>query len=635
MDKNQIIGIVLIFMLLMVWQNFFAPSPEQLEAEQYRRDSIAMVEQQLEQEAAVAADASSNSTNEATPTQALPDSLLLIQRSGAYGAFAAATMGTEEMLTLENDLMAVDISTKGGVIKKVTLKEHFKILQDSAGNETKIPLELLEDEKNRFEYSLPVAAAPNGIVRSSELIFTPTLNGQTLILRAHAGEGQYFEQKYALKDSTYLLDYDVSFNGLQQVFSNNAEQVKLNWVNYLDKLEINEGYERNYTSIYYKPAEDDTDRCSCTSSDEVNSGEQKVKWVSGVNQFFNSTIIAENKFDKAVIATEVLDEDSPNLKKVTAEIDLPYDHSPNETVKMQMYIGPNDFERLEAVGSDLTDVIPYGKSIFGAINRWIIRPLFNFFDGITGNKGIAILLLTLLVKLLVFPLTYKMLYSQSKMAAMKPYLEKVKEKHKDDAQAQQMETMKMYREYGVNPMGGCLPMILQLPIWFALYRFFPAALTFRQESFLWATDLSSFDVLMRLPFEIPLGFGSHISLFAVLWAITTLIYTYYNTKHMDFGANPMMKYFQYIMPVMFLGFFNSFASGLTCYLLFSNVINITQTLVTKNVIIDKDKIVEELEANKRKPKKKGGFQQRLEAALKDQQKKQAEMETKKKKNKKK
>jgi YidC/Oxa1 family membrane protein insertase len=563
----------------------------------------------------------------------LPDSLLLIQRSGAYGAFAPATMGEEELQTLENDLMTVTISTKGGSIKKVVLKEHFKLIQDSAGVETKIPLELLEDAKNRFEYLLPVASAPNGTVRSSELIFQPSLNGQTLSLRAEIAEGQYFEQKYTLKDSTYLLDYNVSFVGLQQVFTNDAQEIKLNWINYLDKIEINENYERNYTSIYYKPTEDDSDRCSCTSSDELTSGDQKIKWVSGVNQFFNSTIIADDKFNSAAIATEVLDEDAPDLKKVSAEISLPYNHSPNETVNMQMYVGPNDFERLQAIGNDLTDIIPYGKSIFGAINRWVIRPLFNFFDGITGNKGIAILLLTLLVKLLVFPLTYKMLYSQSKMAAMKPYLEKAKEKNKDDAQAQQMETMKMYREYGVNPMGGCLPMILQMPIWFALYRFFPAALTFRQEPFLWATDLSSYDVLLYLPFEVPLGFGSHISLFAVLWAITTLIYTYYNTKHMDFGANPMMKYFQYIMPIMFLGFFNSFASGLTCYLLFSNVINITQTVITKNFIIDNDKIVEELEANKRKPKKKGGFQQRLEAALKDQQQKQAELETKKKKKK--
>ncbi|MEL6969377.1 MAG: membrane protein insertase YidC [Bacteroidota bacterium] len=635
MDRNQVIGIVLIFGLLLVWQQFFAPSPEELAAEQSRRDSIAQVQQQLElANDPPAAQFNTNSDSTTTVETSQSDSLLQLQRAGAYGAFAVATIGEEETQTLENDLMQVFFSNKGGVIEKVVLKNHFKVLLDSAGQETKVPLELLEDPKNKFEYLLPVANVPNGTVRTSELFFQPTIDGNTLRMRATAGAGQYIEQVYTLAENNFLLDYEVRFEGLQQVFRNDAQQIQLSWVNYLDKIELNDGYERNYTSIYYKPTDDDSDRCSCTSSDEVQANEQKIKWVSAANQFFNTSIIAKDKFDGAVLRSEVLDENSKDLKLLSADIKLPYGHSPSEGVAMQLYVGPNDFEILEQLGNDLTDVIPYGRSIFGAINRWIIRPLFNFFDGITGNKGIAILLLTLLVKILVFPLTYKMLHSQQKMAAMKPYLEKAKAKHKDDQQAQQMETMKMYREYGVNPLGGCFPMILQLPIWFALYRFFPADITFRQEGFLWATDLSSYDVLTRLPFEIPLGFGSHISLFAVLWAITTLIYTYYNTKHMDFGANPMMKYFQYIMPIMFLGFFNSFAAGLTCYLFFSNLINITQTLVTKNFIIDNDKIVAELEANKAKPKKRSGFQERLEAAVKEQQRKQEELATKNKRRKK-
>ncbi|MEM1214844.1 MAG: membrane protein insertase YidC [Bacteroidota bacterium] len=627
MDRNQVVGLVLIFMLLMVWQNFFAPSPEELEAQQAYQDSIALVEQRREvQEQALVAPPTDASTG-----QVLPDSMLLLQRSGAYGAFAAATIGEATTQTLENNLMIIEFSTKGGAIRKVTLKNHQKVLEDSAGVQTKIPLELMSHAKNRFEYLLPVAGVPNGIVRTSELIFQPTLDGNTLRLRAQVGEGQYLEQKYSIADSSYLLDYDVTFAGLQQVLSNEAETVQLSWKNYLDKLEINESYERNYSSIYYKPTDDDTDRCSCTGDDEVNANEQNIKWVSAANQFFNTSLIAEDRFKGAKLGTEMLDEDAASLKIVTADIQLPYNHSPSETMQMQLYVGPNDFDRLQAIGHDLSDVVPYGKSIFGAINRWVIRPLFNFFSGLIGNKGLAILLLTLLVKILVFPLTYKMLYSQSKMQAMKPFLEKAKAKHKDDQQAQQMETMKMYREYGVNPMGGCMPMVLQMPIWFALFRFFPADITFRQEPFLWANDLSSYDVLLRLPFEVPLGFGSHLSLFAILWAGTTLIYTFYNTRHMDFGTNPMMKYFQYIMPIMFLGFFNSYASGLTCYMLFSNVINITQTVVTKNFIIDQDKVKEELLENKKKPKKKGGFQERLQAALDEQKRKQEALEAKRKK----
>ncbi len=271
----------------------------------------------------------------------------------------------------------------------------------------------------------------------------------------------------------------------------------------------------------------------------------------------------------------------------------------------------------------MSDIIPFGRSIFGAINRWVIRPIFTFLDGFIGNKGVAILILTLFVKILVFPLTYKMLVSQSKMQVLKPEIEKLKKKHDGDKQAIQMETMKMYQEYGASPLGGCLPMVLQMPIWFALYRFFPASITFRQENFLWANDLSTYDNFFQLPFEIPLGIGAHVSLFAILWAVSTLIYTYYNTRHMDYGSQPAMKYMQYLMPVMFLGFFNSFAAGLTCYLFFSNLLNIIQTIITKEVVIDKEKLMGKLLKNKEKPKKQNGFTARLQEAMKEQQRAQA------------
>ncbi|MBK9583683.1 MAG: membrane protein insertase YidC [Saprospiraceae bacterium] len=218
----------------------------------------------------------------------------------------------------------------------------------------------------------------------------------------------------------------------------------------------------------------------------------------------------------------------------------------------------------------------------------------------------------------LYPLMYKMLYSQAKMGALKPELAHLKEKYKDDMQKQQMETMKIYREYGVSPLGGCLPMLLQMPIWYALFRFFPASITFRQEPFLWATDLSSYDVLFNLGFEIPF-FGAHVSLFTLLWAVSTIVYTYYNMQNMDLSANPAMKYVQYLMPIMFLAFFNNYASGLTCYMFFSNLINILQTVVTKNYIFDENKIRAELMKEKEKPKKKSGFQAKLEEAMKQQQ----------------
>ena len=285
---------------------------------------------------------------------------------------------------------------------------------------------------------------------------------------------------------------------------------------------------------------------------------------------------------------------------------------------MSLYVGPKEFDVLADFATDLEDIVPFGRSIFGTVNRWIIRPLFNFLSTYIGSKGIVILLLTFFVKIVLFPLTYKMLYSQSKMGALKPQMKRIKEKFKDDQQQQQSETMKMYREFGVNPLGGCMPMVLQMPIWFALYRFFPASIEFRQAGFLWATDLSSYDTIAHLPFEIPF-FGSHVSLFTLLWAGTTVLYTWYNSKIVDMSANPMMKYMQYAMPVMFLFFFNNYASGLTCYLFFSNLFNIGQTMITKNYLINHDKIKDELDAYKKKPKKKGGFQKRLEDAMKEQQ----------------
>ena len=290
-----------------------------------------------------------------------------------------------------------------------------------------------------------------------------------------------------------------------------------------------------------------------------------------------------------------------------------------ESLAMSLYVGPNEFQRLRAFDQGLEDIIPFGRSIFGTINKWIIRWIFENLTRFITSAGIVILVLTLIVKLALYPLTYRMLKSQARMSALKPKMAHLKDKFGDDQQKMQMETMKIYREYGVSPLGGCLPMVAQMPIWFALYRFFPASIEFRQASFLWASDLSSYDVFMNLPFEIPF-YGAHVSLLTLLWAGTTVIYTYYNTRHMDMAnMNPMMKYMQYFMPVMFLFFFNNYASGLTLYLLFSNILNIALTIGTKKLLFDNDKIVATLEENKSKPKKKSGFQERLEKAMAEQQ----------------
>jgi YidC/Oxa1 family membrane protein insertase len=617
MDRSTIVGLILILLLFAVWQTVIAPSPEELEAQQRYQDSIAALNEAAMEPATVDEQAFTS-----TELEVMNDSTMQVRFGDQFGAFATAAAGTEEEVVVENDLMKVTLSTKGGNIRQVELKEYAKIIEDEEKKEVKLPLYLLEDKKNRFEYVLPVNGVSGEGIRTSDLYFTPTIEGKTITMRAQAAGGGYFEQKYTLTDGTYLMDYDLRFEGLNNVLANKDGQVMLHWENYLDKIEKNAQYESNQSTMYFKPVEDDSDYCSCTSSDTEELEQQRLKWIAGSQQFFTSALIADEAFRGGEVATETFDGEAEDLKKLIARINVPVGNSASESFSMGFYVGPNEFDRLAAIGYDMTDVISFGRSIFGAINRWVIRPIFNFLSGFISNSGIAILVLTLFVKILVYPLTYKMLVSQSKMQVLKPEIEKMKAKHKDDSQAQQVETMKMYQEYGASPLGGCLPMFLQMPIWFALYRFFPASIEFRQESFLWATDLSTYDTITRIPEWIPFMQG-HLSLFAILWALTTVIYAYYNSRHMDYSAQPMMKYFQYIMPLLFLGFFNSFASGLTAYLFFSNLFNIGQTIVTKNFLIDQEKLRAKLEANKKKPKKSSGFTARLQEALKEQQRQQA------------
>jgi YidC/Oxa1 family membrane protein insertase len=355
----------------------------------------------------------------------------------------------------------------------------------------------------------------------------------------------------------------------------------------------------------------------------MESTGKRVHWVSHSNQFFNSSLISETGFTKGIYETIMMSDNSDDLKKLVTDLNIAIDDIKEKDFNLKWYIGPNEFSRLKEFGVNLQDIIPYGWSIFGSLNRYAIRPLFVFLDNFVDSKGILILLMTFVVKLLVFPLGYKMLQSQAKMMALKPEIDKLRAKHKDDMQKQQVETMKMYNEFGVNPLGGCFPLLLQMPIWIALYRFFPASIEFRQESFLWAADLTSYDEFLHLPFSLPL-FGDTLSLFAFLWMVSTLVFSYYSSQTMDFSANPAMKYMQYMMPVIFWFMFNLTAAGLTCYMFFSNLLNIAQTILGKRLLFDNDKIRASLELNKSRPRKQGGFRDRLEQMMKEQQRIQQE-----------
>lgn len=616
MDRNYITGMILLFALFVVWYYINAPSAEELQKQQMVQDSLRLA-QSSEEDASIIAAIDGE-------YQVVGDS------SGRLDTNTTMHNGPEQTYTLENALMRINFTSRGGRINEILLKEYDVLTVDEHGDQLKYPVRLLNHESNQFYYSIPQMGGAT--LRTSDLHFALTKNDDSLIeLTASTPSGGKIIQRYSFSDTEYLLNYDVRFEQMTNQVGQRSEQIALHWENHLNHLERNVSFEKMYSTVYFKELDEDTEHCSCTRDDDEVLN-KRLKWVGHSNQFFSTNLIANNSFESGRFITKTTELDDPVLKTLVSDVEIKINDFSGETVQMQLYAGPNDFGRLRKIGMGLSDIVPFGVSIFGAINRWIIRPLFLFLSSIIGNMGIVILILTLIVKAALFPLTYRMLYSQAKMAALKPMTADIREKYKDDMQKQQMESMKIYREYGVNPVGGCLPMLLQMPIWFALYRFFPASIEFRQASFLWAPDLSTFDAFVQLPFSLPM-MGSHLSLFTLLWVVSLLFYTWWNMKNnMDMSAtmNPMMKNMQYIMPVMFFVFLNNYASGLTCYLLFSNLINIGQNIGTKNYLIDEEAIKEQLNVNKAKPKKKTGFQARLEEAMKEQQR-MAEERAKKKK----
>jgi len=603
MERNQIIGFILIFLIIMAWSVLNKPDPEAISAAE--ETAIETETTTPSAETAVA-----NTTIDNVPTannsEVVTDSLL-----DTRGIFGRSSVGKESIESLENNKIKVSFSNKGAQIKSVEIKEHLKITKSKDGEEIKRTVQLLEDAKNSTNYRFNIG---NSIVDTKNLYASPSISGNTITFTFNGAGGRKITKKYTLNEDSYIINQELSTSGINDIISTDLEIT-----NYLDRIEENYTFEKTVSTVYFKETDESSDYCGCRGDDVEDLTGKKIDWFSFSNQFFNTAYIArENKLDGIIASVEMSDESSEDLKKTTVVASIPL-VGPQSSYNMDIYVGPNEYSKLKAAATDLEEIIPYGRSIFGSINRHFIRPFFNFLAGFIGSKGVVIILIIFIIKMAVYPLTYKMLHSQAKMGALKPEIAKMKDRFKEDSQKQQMETMKLYREYGVNPMGGCLPMFIQMPIWYALFRFFPASITFRQESFLWANDLSSFDDILQLPFTIP-GMGSHLSLFTILWAIATVIYTFYNTKHMDMTANPAMKYVQYLMPLMFFVFFNNYASGLTCYMFFSQLITIAQTIITKKYVFDDEKILAVLNKKKSAPKKKTGFQARLADAMEQQRK---------------
>mgnify|MGYP003672391032 FL=1 len=578
------------------------------------QDSIAVVEEQKARlnEAAIeeAVEGSTTIQEVDTPKTLAKDSAALAKYKSTFGEFGDASMGEDGTVIIENDLLAITVNKKGGHPLSVQLKKYRT--HDS------LPLLLFDGEKNRFSLDF---FAKNNRVSTQELYFQPSSEGFTvsgensksLTMRLPAGPEQYIEYVYTITGDSYLVDFDINFVGMQNVIERNATTLDLHWRNDLPHQEKSLQNERDNSTIYYRFSDDEVDYIS-ERSDDKEEIKTDLQWVSFRQQFFSSVLINKNGWEGQSDLETTRDEESTTIVKTfDAKLTVPYGHREVENVALQFYYGPNQYNSLKDLELGLEELVPLGWGIFGWVNRFAVIPMFNLLKDTGLGYGIIILILTLVIKMVLMPFTYKAYMSTAKMRVLKPEIEQINEKFegKDDPMAKQQATMALYSKAGVNPLGGCLPMLFQMPILIALFRFFPASIELRQQSFLWADDLSSYDSIYNLPFDIPF-YGDHVSLFTLLMTVSTIIYTRSNMSMQ--AGNPQMeqmKWMMYLMPVMMLGWFNNYASGLSYYYFLANMVTFGQNFAFRK-LVDDDAIHAKLQENKKKPKKQSGFQKRLE-----------------------
>lgn len=614
MDRNTITGLVVIALMLIGYSYFMSPSKEELR-QIHRRDSIARVEAQRAAALEKQREADFASQQEATAQT-------------ATSVFTQDSSAVEEQYTLENDKIKLHINTKGGRIDYVDLKDYRT--HDS------LPLVLWKENKSALGMNF---YARNKQINTEDLIFVPSTNQKNLIaanseqvltMRAYVEENKYLEFEYRLAPDSYMVDFNINTYNLNDVIAANTNFLTLYWKVDMPQLEKSRDFESRYTGVYYNFSNNDVEHLSLTG-DEKTDLATSVKWIAFKQQFFSSVLIAKESFPNADVSNTT--NNTPGyLKNAEAEISLPYTGKAIEKYDMQFFFGPNSYPILREYGKDieLPQLINLGWKWIAWFNRYVVIPIFNFLESnVTLNYGLIIFLLTLIIKLVLFPLTYKSYMSQAKMRVLKPQIDEINKKiPADKAMERQQAVMKLYKKAGVNPMGGCLPMLLQMPILIALFYFFPGAIELRQKSFLWATDLASYDSIATLPFNIPF-YGNHVSLFCLLMTITNILYMWYNSKNQP--QNDQMKGMRtmmYIMPIMFLFIFNSYSSGLSYYYFIATLITIVQTWAIRKFVND-EKLLKQIELAKTKPVKKSKFQQRLEDMQRMQEQRMKQMPKKK------
>lgn len=605
-DKNSLTGFVLMAIILIVFNFFFFPEPVEQEISENSISNEVKEDRQVNQNI-VTSNIKNNLTSNDEDTQL------------KYGSLAHTANGEIDNYFLENEKLKISISNKGGRINSVIVKEGSGGKKFSTYDNRE--LEIFNSDSSSFNLNFSTGISIN----SKDLFFKVVeSSSKKITMRLEISSRNYVDFIYNLGNE-YLVDFDINLVGMNEIIPSSLNFMNLDWQMKTPQTEKSKTNQDMYTGIQYQYLVDkEVDYLSFTKTDEdeINS---KISWVAFKQQFFSSILISKNGFDKPTVLKSEKNENSDYIKDLSAKFELPFSHSRNETINFQFFFGPNHYKTLLSYGKGFEELVPLGWGIFGWVNKYVIIEIFDFLSNYIKSYGIIILLLTLIIKLALSPFTYKAYLSQAKMKVLKPEIDKLSEKHKSkDPMKVQQETMGLYRKAGVNPMGGCLPMLFQFPILIAMFRFFPASIELRQESFLWADDLSSYDSIYNLGFEIPF-YGDHVSLFTLLMTISTLLYTRMNSQ-MATGQMAQMKWMMYLMPVMFLGFFNNYAAGLSYYYFLANMFTFSQMYFMKK-LVNEDAILTQLEANKKKPKKKSKFQKKLE----DMQRKQEEQMRKRKK----
>ncbi len=621
MDRNSIIGIIVIAGIIIVWGILSKPSKEELEKRKIILDSLRQVQQEQAEQAEIEQEKKEAEPEIAVIPEKEKDDINVLR--GRLGKFAEAGLGDNEFYTMENNLIILTISKKGGRPYSVELKKYKTF--DS------LPLKLFTGDSTVFGLNF---YHQNKIVTTNDLFFDALTDEKSVIvtdyertisMRLNAGEDKYIEYQYKLEPNSYAVNLNIRLVGMEDITTRDPKSIDLSWEIYSPKQEKGKKNENYYTTLYYKPYQDDVDFFNARTNKELQEEDitTQVEWIAFKDQFFSSVIIAESTFANALIKSRNLPESEHYMKVFTAEIGLPIRKEYDESIPVKFYFGPNKFSYLKKNYSDikLHDMVSVGRGIIKWINQYVIIKIFDWLNKSINNYGLIILLLTIIIKVALFPLTFRSFLSQAKMKVLKPQIDDITKKYpKGKEMERQRATMALYKKAGVSPLGGCLPMVLQFPILFAMFRFFPTSIELRQQSFLWAHDLSTYDSILEWTGNIPVIsklYGNHISLFTLLMTASTIL-------TMKFGGQtaggsqqmPGMKGMMYMMPVMFMFILNNFSAGLTYYYFLANIITFAQNLLFKQ-FIDDEELLKKMENRKTKVKKKSGFQSRLEQMAKN------------------